>query len=80
MQCDNYVRFVPAWGVVSFDVCVVGDMPGSYEDELVLVMNGEGGDRLFTTSFALSTTISGTPLEFDDTVVGMQVCSASLCT
>ncbi len=61
-----------------FDISAAGDIPGVFEDELVLMFDGEGGGNMKTVVFPLVITLSGSSLQFDDTVVGMQVCAVPL--
>ena len=71
-QSDSYLRRMLPWNTVSFDISAVGDMPGLFEDELVLLFDGEGGGNVKSVTFPLSAAMTGSPLQFDDTVVGIQ--------
>jgi hypothetical protein len=69
---------VDAWSVVTFDVSVAADIPGTFNDELTLLLNGQGSGRMHAVTVPVTATVTGCPLEFDETVVGLQVC-VSVC-
>ena len=73
LQCDTPVKFVAAWSTVTFDIHVAADMPGTFEDSLLLLYNGSGSGKLVTTPLPLTVTVSGSSLELDETVVGVQL-------
>ena len=62
---------LPPWGSVTVDVVSCNDMPGSYRDELVSLIEG-----LPEASLRAKMTVVGTPLSLSNTCVGLnQQCS-----